>query len=74
MMVKNYKVTDTVNGTVEWFDEFDINEIEYAFGFYLDDETAEVADMLVAALRKGKSTYGLEQFLGIEVEEVWVRE
>lgn len=74
MTTKNYKVTDTINGNVEWFDEFDITELKHAFGFDIDEETSDVADRLVVALRNGNSTYGLEQFLAIEVQEVWVRE
>lgn len=72
MMVKNYKVTDIDNGIVEWFDEFDIDAetLRYAFGF--DAEATEVAGNVVNALAKGVSTYGLEQFLGIKIEEVWV--
>jgi hypothetical protein len=71
--VKQYKVTDIITGQTEWFDTFDAFCVEYAFGF----ESEEALDMLADledAIRRGRSTFGLEQYLGLKVEEEWVED
>lgn len=65
-----YAITDTITGNQSTFEDWELDCVKHAFGFDADSDTSEACDKLVNALRRRESTYGIEQFLGIEVEEV----
>lgn len=65
-----YAITDTITGNQSTFEDWQLDCVKYAFGFDADSDTSEACDKLVSALKRHESTYGMEQYLGIEVEEV----
>lgn len=71
MKVKVYKVTDIETGEQHFFERETLSALGYAFYYDEDVERFEISKKLANAIRRGKPTFGLEQALGVVVEEKW---